>query len=105
MLLLVRGRPAGIDLRRGFPHRTMPGELVNGGLLKNNERERQIYGNPKVFKKCMVDKKFAYVVALARAVNALNSAHSLMMSTADMNTPVAIRDRMNGLFLCFRNSL
>jgi hypothetical protein len=43
-------------------------------------------------------KKFPYVVALSRAVNALNSAHSLMMSTADKDTPAAIRDRMNAYF-------
>jgi hypothetical protein len=66
--------------------------------LKANEKERQIYGNREVFKKCRGDKKFAYVVALARAVNALNAAHSLMVSTTDKDTPAALRDRMNGHF-------
>ena len=75
-----------------------PGELVNGGPLKDNEKARQIYGDPTVLKKCRADKKFAYVVALARAVNALNSAHSLMMSTTGKDTPAAIRDRMNSYF-------
>ena len=75
-----------------------PRELANGGSLKGNEKALQIYGNPTVFKKCRADKKFAYVVALARAVNALNSAHSLMMSTTGKDTPVAIRDRMNSYF-------
>lgn len=66
--------------------------------MTKSDRGRQIYGNPKVFKKCLADKKFAYVVALSRAVNALNAAHSLMMSTEGRNTPAAIRDRMNGHF-------
>jgi hypothetical protein len=52
-------------------------------------------GTLSALKKARADKKFAYVVALARAVNALNSAHSLMMTTANRNTPDAIRDRMN----------
>jgi hypothetical protein len=52
----------------------------------------------RVLKKCVADKKFAYVVALARAVNALNSAQSLMMSTENRKTPAALRDRMNSLF-------
>ena len=62
------------------------------------DTEQQIYGNPAVFNKCRADKKFAYVVALARAVNALNSAHSLMMSTGSRNDPAALRDRMNSYF-------
>ena len=66
--------------------------------MENNEKERQIYGNPAVLKKCVADKKFAYVVALARAVNALNSAHSLMLSTDKRQTPSALRDRMNSYF-------
>jgi hypothetical protein len=66
--------------------------------LKDDGRGRQIYGSPSALKKAKADKKFPYVVALARAVNALNSAHSLMMSTSNRNTPDAMRDRMNGHF-------
>jgi hypothetical protein len=55
------------------------------------DTEQQIYGKPAVFNKCRTDKKFAYLVALARAVNALNSAHSLMRSTGGRNDPAAIR--------------
>jgi hypothetical protein len=66
--------------------------------LKENERTRQIYGNARVLKKCVTDPKFAYVVALARAVNALNAAHSLMMSTEGRDTPAALRNRMNSYF-------
>lgn len=42
--------------------------------MKDNERALQVYGNPSVLKKCVIDPKFAYVVALSRALNALNSA-------------------------------
>ena len=66
--------------------------------MEGNEKARHIYGNPTVLKKCVADKKFAYVVALARAVNALNSAHSLMLSTEKRDTPSALRDRMNSYF-------
>ena len=76
----------------------MAGRLVKGGALTSNEREEQIYGSPQVFQRCRADKKFAYVVALARAVNALNSAHSLMVNTGGSQTPAAIRDRMNSYF-------
>ncbi len=66
--------------------------------MKDHERARQICGSPTVLKKCVTDPKFAYVVALARVVNALNAAHSLMMSTEGRNTPAALRDRMNSYF-------
>jgi hypothetical protein len=66
--------------------------------LKDDEREWQIYGNPAVLAKARADKKFAYVVALARAVNALNSAHSLMENATDNNSPAGLRDRMNSYF-------
>ena len=59
---------------------------------------RQIYGNPDVLKRCAADKKFAYVVALARAVNALYSAHSLMVNAGTKDTPSAQRDKMNSYF-------
>jgi hypothetical protein len=65
--------------------------------FEGKEKARQIYGNPTVFKKCRADK-IAYVVALARAVSALNSAHSLRMSTTGKDPPAAIRDRMNSYF-------
>src|SRR5258708_21930309 len=82
----------------GFVRMSLPAALVNGGNLKENAKGQQIYGNPSVLRKCVADKKFAYVVALARAVNALNSAHSLMISTTGRDTPAALRDRMNSYF-------
>jgi hypothetical protein len=73
-------------------------ECQVGGNLKNHDKARQIYGSPSLLKKCQADKKFAYVVALARAINALNSAHSLMLSTTGKDSPAALRDRMNSHF-------
>ena len=66
--------------------------------MKDDGQGWQIYGDGTVLKACAADKKFAYVVALARAVNALKSAHALMMSTGNKQTPTAIRDRMNSHF-------
>jgi hypothetical protein len=66
--------------------------------LKDDSKGRQIYGSPSALKKAKADKKFVYLLALARAINALNSAHSLMTSTHNRNTPDAIRDRMNSHF-------
>ena len=66
--------------------------------MTDNIKGHQIFGNAAVFTKCRGDKNFAYVVALARAVNALNSAHSLMQHAADKNTPAATRDQWNSYF-------
>jgi len=66
--------------------------------LRNQKALKIIYGNSTVLKKCVTDPKFAYVVALARAVNALNAAHSLMVSTESKDTPAAQRDSMNSFF-------
>jgi hypothetical protein len=63
--------------------------------LSNSDKVKKIYGDQKTLKRCIADPKFPYVIALARAVNALNSAHSLMMSTTGKDTPAAIRDRTN----------
>jgi hypothetical protein len=76
----------------------MPRQNSKEMSLDDDISGRQIYGNASALKKAQADKKFAYVVALARAVNALNSAHSLMMTTANRNNPDAIRDRMNAHF-------
>ena len=66
--------------------------------MADNIKPHLIYGDAVVFAQCRGDKKFAYVVALARAVNALNSAHSLMQGAADKNTPAATRDQWNAYF-------
>lgn len=59
----------------------------------------RVYGNGTLLHKCVKDKKFAYVVALARAINALNGAHTLMMTAMDKDTPAARRDRSNSHLL------
>lgn len=64
----------------------------------NDIQAHRIVGDAAVFTKCRGDKRFPYVVTLARAVNALNSAHSLMQSSADKNTPAAARDQWNAYF-------
>jgi hypothetical protein len=66
--------------------------------LNAGGKGRQIYGNSSVLQRCATDKKFAYVVALARAINALTSAHSLMTNAQGKKTPAAQRDRMNSHF-------
>jgi hypothetical protein len=65
---------------------------------KDDEKRRQIYGGPSVLAKARADEKFAYVVALARSVNALTAAHSLMVRTGNDDAPAAKRDRMNSYF-------
>jgi hypothetical protein len=65
--------------------------------LQDDGRGRQIYGSTSTLRKARTDEKFAYVVALARAVNSLLSAHSPMMM-ANRNTSDAIRDRGNAHF-------
>ena len=66
--------------------------------MKDDKRVRQMFGTSTVLKKSSADKRFASVVARARAANALNSANSLMASTQGKDTPAALRDRMNGHF-------
>jgi hypothetical protein len=44
------------------------------------------------------EEKFPYIVALARAVNALKAAHSLLPSTRKAETPERLRNIMNSYF-------
>jgi hypothetical protein len=66
--------------------------------VADNDTMWQMYGNSEVLTKCKADSRFAYVVALARAVNALNAGHSLMVRAGNNDTPSAQRDRMNSYF-------
>lgn len=52
----------------------------------------------ETFEKCQADPKFPHIVALARAVNALNSVHSMMIHAGAGDAPEAERDRMNSYF-------
>jgi hypothetical protein len=86
-LMMIAGEGRGIV-------RCQARTSIEGCPLDNNEKDWQLYGDHEVFKKCLSDKKFPYVVAVARAANALNSAHSLMLN-ATGHTPDAERDRIN----------
>jgi hypothetical protein len=52
----------------------------------------------QVFRRCQQDPKFPFIVALARAVNALNSSHSLIIRSHKVDTPEVVRNRMNSFF-------
>jgi hypothetical protein len=60
--------------------------------------EWRIECDREVFDKCQEDPKFPYIVALARAVNALNFVHSVMLCAGEGNGPKAERDRLNSYF-------
>jgi hypothetical protein len=49
------------------------------------------------FEKCRHDKKFPYIVALARAANALHSSYALLYGSLEIKTPDFVRNRMNSV--------
>src|ERR1700674_1503936 len=51
------------------------------------------------FAKCKDDAKFAYIVTLARSVNALNFVVGAVPSLASIRSPANTRDRLNGYFI------
>jgi hypothetical protein len=52
----------------------------------------------ETFAKCKNDAKFAYIVTLARSVNALNFVAGATPST-ESSSPAITRDRLNGFFM------
>ena len=52
-----------------------------------------------IFEASRKDERFPFIVALARAMNALNFAHSPTLYAGDRETPDARRDRLNSYFL------
>lgn len=55
-----------------------------------------INAKPEMYKKAQADERFPYIVALGRAVNALNFVRSLVtLRPLDDDSPAAKRDRMN----------
>jgi hypothetical protein len=52
----------------------------------------------RTFEACRANPKFPYIVALARAVNALNFVHSAMIHAGEGDAPEASRDRINSYF-------
>lgn len=63
--------------------------------MPSQETEWHIVCDAATFDKCQKDKKFAYIVTLARAVNALNFVNSVMVDTQSKDDPAAMRDRFN----------
>ncbi len=59
------------------------------------EIDWQMACDQPTFEKCRHDEKFAYIVALARAINAFNFVYAAMTRIVTDNSPAAIRDRLN----------
>src|SRR5258708_12824155 len=55
----------------------------------------QIRCDRQTLDKCLKDEKFPYIVALARAVNALRFVHTAMRHAGNGDAPEAQRARMN----------
>jgi hypothetical protein len=53
----------------------------------------------ETFAKCKNDPKFAYIVTLARSVNALNFVVGALPSSDSISSPANTRDRLNGYFV------
>lgn len=52
----------------------------------------------ETFEKVRADEKFPYIVALARAVNAMNFVHTAMLHAGEDDAPDKQRERMNSFF-------
>lgn len=59
------------------------------------ETDWHITCDPNTFERCRNNPKFAYIVTLARAVNALNFVNSVMVTSHGKDDPAAQRDRIN----------
>ena len=63
--------------------------------MSTQETDWHIICDADTFEKCRKDVKFAYIVTLARAVNALNFVNSVMVDKQGKDDPAAQRDRLN----------
>ncbi len=63
--------------------------------LAIHDSDWQIQCNREIFDRCVEDEKFAYIVALARAVNALRFVNSAMVHAGGGDAPEAKRARFN----------
>jgi len=63
--------------------------------VATSELTWQIKCDQETFEGSRKDEKFAYIVALGRSANALNSMHSFMLLAGEEDTPAASRNRMN----------
>lgn len=64
-------------------------------MISTQEPDWHITCDEGTFERCRTDVKFAYIVTLARAVNALNFVNSIMATTLGKDDPAAQRDRLN----------
>ena len=62
------------------------------------EEEWEITCDKETFAKVRKEVKFPYIVALARAVNALNTVHSILLLSPPEETPERVRNGMNSYF-------
>lgn len=60
--------------------------------------EWEITCDKETFAKVRQEEKFAYIVALARAVNALYAVHALLPPSPQAETPERVRNGMNSYF-------
>ena len=63
--------------------------------MKKKNTNWQVTCDRATFEKCLKDKKFAHIVTLARAVNALYSTHALLLRAEKLDTPAGVRERIN----------
>jgi len=66
--------------------------------MADPNRTWHIKCNREVGERCLKDEKFPYIVALARAVNALMFVFSTSEHIPQHNAPTAMRDRLNSSF-------
>jgi hypothetical protein len=66
--------------------------------MPRSTKEWEITCDKKTFKTVREKEKFPYIVALARAVNAINAAHSPLLRSSKVETPERIRNGMNSYF-------
>src|SRR5450432_1215181 len=85
-------------LWRGSLHRTIPGQNERRETMAIPLEEWEITCDKETFAKVRQEEKFAYIVALARAVNALYAVHSLLPQQPQTETPERVRNGMNSYF-------
>jgi hypothetical protein len=66
--------------------------------MPRSVKEWEITCDKETFKNVRRDEKFPYVVALARSVNALYAAHSLLVRGSQSETPEHVRNTTNAYF-------
>jgi hypothetical protein len=65
------------------------------GALNEPVNDWEIYCDPETFARCVGDERFAHIVTLARAVNALRFVHVAMVHAGMGDAPEAKRARFN----------